>query len=551
MKLLFRKLADNKLSIFLFAFTIGFAYFPYMQNNLLVGDDWMFHIARIETLASALKSGFFPVKFHPDLCYGFGYGVGFFYPNFFLYLPAFLIVCGVQISTAYKIFAAFLFVGCFTGMYVAVWSLTRDKYSALLSSVMYVLSISVLESFYKVFAVGRCEAMMFIPIALVGMYLWCIENKGCFLLGIGFSGLIFSHVLSTVLTVIACALIALVYLRSWFTNWDKIKKMIITILSVCAITATFWIPMLEQWRVQRYRAVVPWTWVDENVKKPMALFSQDGVGWLIFALAVLLGVWILTNKVDKSIKCFYFIGVGFLILPVVPVFWRIFRELFKFLQFPARLFCFATVFVILTFALWIQKVVTQERTHKCILVGMIVIIGLNIYSAYSYMVRVGNIGVTENLSGRVIHHEIAGLGAGEEWLPLQTTREYLVNPEIATDDLGNRFVGCRENGKYSIDYQASEATYLDVPFVWYYGFSATGNDGKKLDISQNPETGLVRVSGFEKGELNHITVWYRGTKLQKLSYLISGLSVLAFFIYGLFASRKKLSVDRRTRRKLS
>lgn len=535
-KPLLRKFVDNKFSILIGVLTIGFAFFPYLQKNLVVGDDWMFHIARIETIASALESGIFPVKFHPDLSYGFGYGVGFFYPNLFLYLPALMVNGGVPVSIAYKIFAALLLLGNFVGMYVAVRCLTKNKYSALLSSVMYVLSISVMENFYKVFAVGRSLAMIFIPLVLVGMFLWCTGNKGCLLLGIGFSGIIYSHVLSVVLSVIACGLIAVVYVKNWITNRDKILKMMFTILSVCAITASFWLPMLEQWKAQRYRAAVPWTWVDENVVSPMAIISPGGVGWLVSGLVLLLGIYVLISKTDKTMKCFYFIGVGFLVLPCIPIFWKVCRELFKFLQFPARLFCIATVFVILTFALWTDKVVTQERAKKCILTLIIV---CNIISAYSYMVRVGNIGVTEDLSGRVLHHEIAGLGAGEEWLPLQTTREYLVNPEQAIDDLGNSFVGVKEHGKYSVDYQASEATYLNVPFVWYKGFSAVGYNGKPLEISQNPETGLVRVSGFENGVTNHITVWYEGTRYQKLSYLISCVSVIVLIYCSLKYIKKK------------
>ena len=37
---------------------------------------------------------------------GYGYGTGFFYPNFFLYIPAILGLLGVEFILAYKIFVA-------------------------------------------------------------------------------------------------------------------------------------------------------------------------------------------------------------------------------------------------------------------------------------------------------------------------------------------------------------------------------------------------------------------------------------------------------------
>lgn len=96
---------------------VMFVFLPYFQSGIVTGSDDTFHLIRISSLATALKNGMFPVKFHPTLCRGYGYGVGFFYPNLFLYLPAILIVLGVSQNVAYKIFAFFIMCAIFGTTY--------------------------------------------------------------------------------------------------------------------------------------------------------------------------------------------------------------------------------------------------------------------------------------------------------------------------------------------------------------------------------------------------------------------------------------------------
>ena len=67
-----------------------------------MGSDAPFHLARIESLNQALQMGIFPVKVHPSLAYSYGYGVGIFYPDFFIYLPAVLRMAGCSLEVSYK-----------------------------------------------------------------------------------------------------------------------------------------------------------------------------------------------------------------------------------------------------------------------------------------------------------------------------------------------------------------------------------------------------------------------------------------------------------------
>lgn len=69
--------------------SIGAVLFPLLQSGLKVDTDGLFHLARIESLYLALKEGVFPAKVHFAAAYTYGYGSGFFYPDFRLCLEEF------------------------------------------------------------------------------------------------------------------------------------------------------------------------------------------------------------------------------------------------------------------------------------------------------------------------------------------------------------------------------------------------------------------------------------------------------------------------------
>ena len=526
------KVKDNMFLIVVGLLALIAVFSPYIQKDLIIGADSPFHLARIETLALELKRGVFPAKVHTDLCYGFGYGVGFFYSNFFIYIAAILINLGLSLEVSFKLFALIIQLAIFAAMFISANALVKNKYNAMVAALLYQFSVTVLESFYKRFSVGRSTAMIFLPLAVVGIYLLVTEGKKAYLFGIGFIGLIYSHVLTTMMAVAVCVVILLVYWKQWVKCREIWKKLIGTTVCVLLLTAAYWIPFLEQWLAQKYRAAEPWTWVDENVPPLLELMRPyEGVGYMLLALTIIIGLWMMSEKADKGLKVFYFMGVVFMLITVVNKFWQITRNAFKFLQFPRRLLLVATVLLIFAVILWIAQLDLSQKKMKAILT-VLVIVGI-VFTAQFVEKRGAEI---EDFAYRTIHEEIAGLGAGEEWLPLQTTREYLVNPDTAYDDQGQSVTGVKADGEYTFQ-AAGGSTYYDVPFVWYKGFAAT-MDGSALEIQKVPETGLVRVM-IPANQSGEIVVRYAGTVLQKAAYIINVVSVVIMLVVGIVLIRKK------------
>ncbi len=535
MKSFFRNLNSNRLELALSLFTLLIVFSPYMQPDLITGSDCPFHLARIETLAQNLRYGIFPTKVHVDLCYGYGYGVGFFYPNFFLYIPAILRLLGLSLEVSFKLFAGMIQTGIFLSLFFCVYNLVQDRIAALSCAIIFLFSNIVLDSFYFNFTLGTSLGLIFLPLAICGMYLFLVENHKPYMLGFGFTGLILSHVLSTALALAICILLLLVHVRKLFSFPRKIFTLVLTALAVSGFTACFWLPMFEQFLAQQYRVSQPWTWVDDNILYLGELFRANGPGWALLFVALFLSFQILITSqnnefsIEQNMHKFLLLGLVFLLLPLCKPFWRLFRNAFKFVQFPKRLFAPASILLLFAFGIWLAIRPLSERRKKY---GLFFIFLFSLYTGTNYLES--HIAPLEDFGNRIIYQEIAGIGSGEEWLPLETTREHLSNALIAIPNEKEHFVFGTKSEQFFTFQPDETMEYYDVPFVWYKGYIALDESNVLLPIGKNPQTGMVRVYTANRENNSPISVWYQGTHLQNISYIISASSILAFLCISLF-----------------
>ena len=89
----------------------AFACMPLLWRGVYDGHDLLFHLNRIEGIASGLRNGQFPVRIHSSTLLGYGYAAPEFYPELFLYFPAALRNLGVSLSASVRVFEA-CFIRC-------------------------------------------------------------------------------------------------------------------------------------------------------------------------------------------------------------------------------------------------------------------------------------------------------------------------------------------------------------------------------------------------------------------------------------------------------
>ncbi len=192
-----RNMADryerNKLCIAIAVLSILIFFAPNYRKGLIEGSDAPFHLARIDSLAQDLSKGIFPVKVHTELGYDYGYGVGLFYQNHFLYLPAFLRLLGCSLETSYKIYLFLIVSAVYLSAFYAAFCISKDKYGASIAAICYLFSHQFISSCYEHFTIGSSVGMIFMPLAIVGMEQFLVKDKPPVLLGIGFGGCLRAH----------------------------------------------------------------------------------------------------------------------------------------------------------------------------------------------------------------------------------------------------------------------------------------------------------------------------------------------------------------------
>ena len=119
------------------------------------------------------------------------------------------------------------------------------------------------------------------------------------------------------------------------------------------------------------------------------------------------------------------------------------------------------------------------------------------------------------------------LGGGREYLPLETDAAELNKPNVAIAEDGTEILVEKKFGRIMFDKTNSEQNVMKVPLIYYYGYVADiiREDGsvESLELKKD-ENAIVEV--VTEGKTGNVRVWYNGTKIQKISYLVSAFSAL-------------------------
>ena len=531
----------NRFLIVIAVLSILIFFGPNYRRGLIEGSDSPFHLARIDSLAQDLSKGIFPVKVHTELGYDYGYGVGLFYQNHFLYLPAFLRLMGCSLEVSYKIYLFFIVSAVYLSAFYSAFCISGDKYGASIAAICYLFSHQFISSCYEHFTIGSSVGMIFMPLAVVGMERFLIKDKSPVLLGIGFWGAVCGHTLTAYMAFAVCLLLLIAHVEYLWKNPKKIGYLFITVGAVLALTISYWLPMWEAFRVQGYKVSRSWTIPEENVVNIWSLIGSGGIGWPLFFWLLIIFFFLAEKKGCKEYRliCTQFIIVLVLMaLQTIQSFWVITRPITQMMQFPKRLLIPTTVLLVLCAALAVKASGISDNWKKILVV-------LNFVAAVYFGIGMIN-GLnmedrTAEYSERIIYEEIAGFGAGEEWLPVETTREMLNDLNQAVADDGTTVSGEKAEGCFRFTADAGKK-YYDVPFIYYRGYGAMAEDGSRLEVDKNPETSMVRVFMPEDGtgaEGMEVIVRYKGTVLQKLSYMINTMAVAAMIGAAVWYYRKK------------
>ena len=243
--------AEKRKIIFSLGAIFAASCYPLMTDYMIVGHDLPFHLLRIEGIYQGLLQGDFPVKVHPVWANGYGYAVGIFYGDAFLYLPAFLRIMGFSIQSAYKYFAAFMNLGTVLISYFCFKKIFKSTKTGLAGCLIYTFSVYRLADMYTRAAVGEYTAMMILPVVFYGFYKIFTETdlkkhwfKYASIVAIGLTGILQSHVLSCEMLAVFILLACLILIKKVvkpFTFLSLASGAVLTLL----MNLGFLVPFLD------------------------------------------------------------------------------------------------------------------------------------------------------------------------------------------------------------------------------------------------------------------------------------------------------------------
>ena len=532
------KSRDNRITLMLFIITMITAISPLISRYCINGHDIEYHLLRIESLKEGILTGHPFTKVNPLFFGGAGYASSMFYSDLLMHIPALLRVMHVSIGKSFHIYTALIFVLCYLSAFYCVWKMTGSKFAGTVAAILLTLCPYHMDDMLVRTACGENTAFIFLPFAIYGVYNVLYEDMNRpMMLGLGFSGLIITHPSTFVITFCFAAAVFLIGIRKFIKEPKIFVKLCIVTLLAALVTSYQWVPMLEQFASAKFYVSDNWTdLLDSSVNFADVVSSTfPCMGFLLFGLAI---PRFFISRRDFPILKFVDLMIIFAAVfaagatNIMP--WERVAQYFGFLQFPWRMFIISSVLLAMADAVILKLFIDRfEGSLKAPAADVTLIIVLVVSSMRAVDHQNAKSMGYYDYSDDYYDYKpyTAGVIAGE-WLPAAVDEPGSLveqSMHMIYDD-GSEAKFTRKGTKI-ISKTDSVHRYVDVPFVYYKGYSAfivdlEGNR-KKLEVTGEGTNGLCRV--MLEGAKGELTVYYAGTILQYVSLATSVVFILLIF----------------------
>ena len=539
--------------------------FSFFDSKIIVNisQDITFHINRFVGLANALEEGQILPKIYPYANNGFGYATPLFYCDLFLYPFAILYHFGLSAVWCYKLCVLFYTTLGNIFIYLIFKKETNNRKLSLLASFLYLTCSYHLLNIFIRGALGEILAMTFVPLVLYAIYRILIKHEECFIfLGISFSLLVQSHLISSLLYGIFFFCMIVVFLIMNRKDFSLIKKTIITIIkgTIIALLLCAWylLPMFEQMHSQTFWLSVnsQYNNINTTIQPVSDLIRSSSYKFIpgVGIVFVLFNILYLLAKKNKyiTIIIIYILFMYLIIFGLIP------GTILNVVQFYFRLYI-----VIFPLSIIVMLYVLSEFKYQNILIAIsILMLFGNVVVTNIKMMNDGEYYLSNNATINEVNsitsykynldynHDELG---GAEYLPYTGYMDYN-NDSLA--------IKCVDKNDQVVDYvyeydrYFSQITFtcnnerdleLLLPLSYYKGYKAYELIDDKyipIDITYSPVYKTVLIFGKE-GEHTY-KVLYEGTVVQNTTLIVSGVSLLGLIIYGVYKRKNKLGYNRKT-----
>ncbi len=508
---------------------------PLVSRYCINGHDLEYHLLRIESLKEGILIGRPFLKVNTLFFGGAGYASSMFYSDLFMHIPALLRVFHVSIGKSFHIYTALIFVLTYLSTFYCVWKMSLSKFAGTVAATLLTLCPYHMDDMLVRTACGEGMAFIFLPFAIYGIFNVLYEEMDKpWVFGLGFGGLILTHPATFVITVCLGAAAFAFGIRR-FTGEPKVFARLCVISVLTALVTSFqWLPMLEQFADSKFYVSNNWTdLLDASVGfADIASSTFPCVGFILIALVM---PRFFLSRRDYPILGFVdtmiFFGLVFAVGATNIMPWEKVGKYFGFLQFPWRMFIMTSVLLAMADAILLKLFLDRIRVERSAIVfeaALILVAGIAAQNAIVHQSE-NSMGYYDYSDDYYSYKPYTGNVIAGEWLPVTVTHsEDLIeqSEEMIFND--GTFAEFTRDGAKIISKIDRAYDYVDVPFIFYKGYGAVITDdaqgATKLEVTPDGRNGMCRVMlGGAKGTL---TVTYKGTIIQYISYIISAVFLL-------------------------
>lgn len=552
------KYIEDKIPIFLFLLTIFSCFSLFMQKYIINGQDFMFHFSRLEGVIDNIRTNNLFNGLYYNQLNGYGYATPLFYADIFLYFPALLVLIGISKYSAYKIFLFVISYLSILFMYLSVKSITNNKKTGVFISILYATSSYRLTDLFERCALGEIITFVFLPLVFWGIYEIIYRNKNKYwLLVVGMSGLILSHLITSVLTFIVLLVICLFNIKKLFKEKQRIVSLIYSVLFTILITSYFLFPFLEQMLSQKYSVnyvMDGFSIGDYTTKLWRLLFVIPGIvycelfgsAWLpaglgiafIIILFIILRAFVKNEiKSDNNFwKLILVIGIVCMLFSTNLFPWNLWitQKMFSFMQFPWRILSVVTVLIFMSFGIYYEKskyLDNQLFSNIIIILVVPTVFIFNVYNLSSLYLQDTLGSDFETLScGEYlpISDVVTGWGSSED-------DYYYSRDNVAVSDRDIELKTTREDEYLFVNYSNnSGSNEIILPLLYYKGYDIKVNN-KNVKYYKSNE-GLIKIKVND--DSGKIVAYYKGTDISYYTKIISLISIICFVILVVKKSKR-------------
>lgn len=532
-----------------------FCIMPFTYYLPRAGHDIAFHISRIAALADQLSQGIFYSKINYWYGDGIGYAASLGYPDIFLYIPALLVISGIDIKSSYQIFLISCSILTFCSTYLSYRCFALSKHAAAIGSLIYCIAPYHIYCTLIRSSLGEIQAFIFLPLIIAGTYNCIHKNaeQGYFLC-LGFTGIVLSHVISSVLAIILFLSYVCTQIR--YIHLQNIKWICTQIVLAMLLTAFFWMPLLEFYFTNDLCIHHALHTTDIFAGSITSLFIPSlQADKLFFGLTIFIPAFYILYKYNKSRTSIYLFCVGTLLAVITTdifPFWK--NTAFSVIQFPWRLYGIATLCISLSFAFLSEKFFSAKQYDKiCYSIG-IIILSANIIVLYACIVR------------PQYYHAVSKteFGGGSEFLPHSSRQRSITREDILAyvktkkpiDSSKEHFADFSYNpATDKIAYmQKGNKTIITVSdrhfiekihtrLLCYSGYKAYASDDNGSSFSptiiQSQQDGFCDVI-VNRDFQGKILVQYESSLIQKLSYIVTSATLIFLILSLIYSAYNKI-----------